>query len=229
MTRFLRAAWLVDAQGPAHRGPQPRDPLHDAVLRGRRACWCSRSGSSRKGGRSKARAAGILWIAIAFSGTLALGRTFERERQSETLRALLLAPVDRPALYVGKLAGVAAAARGGRSRDRAAGGADVPGARCSRTRADARRCWPPARSGSPRSGRCLPRCSSARAAATSCCRSCCIRSRFRSSSRACAARRRCCRPKSICRWRASWLSMLVFFDAGFVTLALWTFEPVMTE
>ena len=56
--------------------------------------------------RSKARAAGILWIAIAFSGTLALGRTFERERQSETLRALLMAPVDRPALYVGKLAGV---------------------------------------------------------------------------------------------------------------------------
>ena len=26
-----------------------------------------------------------------------------------------------------------------------------------------------------------------------------------------------------------WLSMLVFFDVVFVTLALWTFEPVMTE
>ena len=51
-------------------------------------------------------AAGILWIAIAFSGTLALGRTFERERQNDTLRALMLSPVDRPALYVGKLAGV---------------------------------------------------------------------------------------------------------------------------
>jgi len=36
-------------------------------------------------------AAGILWIAIAFAGTLALGRAFERERQSETLRALLMA------------------------------------------------------------------------------------------------------------------------------------------
>src|SRR5687767_15400143 len=48
----------------------------------------------------------ILWIAIAFSGTLALGRTFERERQNETLRALLMAPVDRPALYVAKLLGV---------------------------------------------------------------------------------------------------------------------------
>lgn len=51
-------------------------------------------------------AAGILWIAIAFAGTLALGRAFERERQSETLRALLLAPADRPAIYAGKLAGM---------------------------------------------------------------------------------------------------------------------------
>jgi heme exporter protein B len=50
--------------------------------------------------------AGILWIAIAFSGTLALGRTFERERQTETLRALMLAPADRPAIYVGKLGGI---------------------------------------------------------------------------------------------------------------------------
>ena len=51
-------------------------------------------------------AAAILWVAIAFSGTLALGRTFERERHNDTLRALLLAPADRPALYVGKLLGI---------------------------------------------------------------------------------------------------------------------------
>ncbi len=51
-------------------------------------------------------AAGILWVGIAFSGTLALGRTFERERQAETLKALLLSPVERPAIYLGKLAGV---------------------------------------------------------------------------------------------------------------------------
>ena len=38
--------------------------------------------------------------------TLALGRAFERERQNDTLRALMLAPLDRPALYIGKLAGV---------------------------------------------------------------------------------------------------------------------------
>jgi heme exporter protein CcmB len=51
-------------------------------------------------------AAGILWIAIAFAGTLALGRTFERERYAETLRALLLAPAPRAAIYVGKLLGI---------------------------------------------------------------------------------------------------------------------------
>jgi heme exporter protein B len=50
--------------------------------------------------------AGILWIAIAFAGTLALGRTFERERYAETIRALLLAPAPRAAIYVGKLLGM---------------------------------------------------------------------------------------------------------------------------
>jgi len=48
-------------------------------------------------------ASGILWVTIAFSGTLALGRGFERERQAETLRALLLAPVERASVYLGKL------------------------------------------------------------------------------------------------------------------------------
>ena len=62
----------------------------------------------REGRAPEEGAAGILWIAIAFAGTLALGRTFERERQSETLRALLLAPSPRPAIYVGKLLAILA-------------------------------------------------------------------------------------------------------------------------
>ena len=51
-------------------------------------------------------AAAILWIALLFAGTLALGRTFERERYGETIRALLLAPAPRPAIYLGKLLGI---------------------------------------------------------------------------------------------------------------------------
>ena len=62
----------------------------------------------REGRAPEGGAPGILWIAIAFAGTLALGRAFERERQAETLRALLLAPAPRPAIYVGKLLGILA-------------------------------------------------------------------------------------------------------------------------
>jgi len=62
----------------------------------------------REGRPPEDGAAGILWIAVAFAGNLALGRTFERERQAETLRALLLAPAPRPAVYLGKLLGVIA-------------------------------------------------------------------------------------------------------------------------
>jgi len=60
----------------------------------------------REGQAPPDAAPAILWIAVAFSGTLALGRTFERERYGETVRALLLAPSPRPALYLGKLLGM---------------------------------------------------------------------------------------------------------------------------
>ncbi len=60
----------------------------------------------REGVAVDGAAPGILWVAVAFSGTLALGRAFERERQNETLRGLLMSPADRPALYLGKLAGI---------------------------------------------------------------------------------------------------------------------------
>jgi heme exporter protein B len=48
--------------------------------------------------------AGILWVAIIVSGTVGLGRTFDRERDGEAIRSLLLSPVPRAAIYLGKLA-----------------------------------------------------------------------------------------------------------------------------
>ena len=48
-------------------------------------------------------AAGVLWVALAFTGTLGVGRTLDREREGDTLRALLQAPMSRNALYLGKL------------------------------------------------------------------------------------------------------------------------------
>jgi heme exporter protein B len=51
-------------------------------------------------------AGGVLWIAIAFSGILALGRTFMREREFGVWTAMLMTPAPRSALYLGKMLGV---------------------------------------------------------------------------------------------------------------------------
>jgi heme exporter protein B len=48
--------------------------------------------------------AGILWVALVISGTVGLGRTFDRERDGEAIRSLLLSPTSRAAIYLGKLA-----------------------------------------------------------------------------------------------------------------------------
>jgi heme exporter protein CcmB len=50
---------------------------------------------------------GMLWTAIAFAGTIGLGRAFDRERENDTMRALLLAPVPRLAVFLGKAAATA--------------------------------------------------------------------------------------------------------------------------
>jgi heme exporter protein B len=51
-------------------------------------------------------APGAIWIPIAFSGVLALGRTWQREREENALVGLLVAPIPRAALFLGKGAGV---------------------------------------------------------------------------------------------------------------------------
>jgi heme exporter protein CcmB len=45
---------------------------------------------------------GLLWVALAFSGTIGLGRAFDRERENDTLRALMLAPIPRLSIFLGK-------------------------------------------------------------------------------------------------------------------------------
>ncbi len=52
----------------------------------------------------RAVAPGVLWVTFIFAGMLTLGRTFARERERGALQGLLLAPLDRGALFVAKLA-----------------------------------------------------------------------------------------------------------------------------
>ena len=48
-------------------------------------------------------AAGLLWLAILFTALLGLGRAFVAEREQGVLDALVLAPCDRSAIWLGKM------------------------------------------------------------------------------------------------------------------------------
>jgi heme exporter protein B len=51
-------------------------------------------------------APGALWLAVAFASILALGRSWQREREESALTGLLVSPVPRSAIWCGKTAGV---------------------------------------------------------------------------------------------------------------------------
>ncbi|RPI57690.1 MAG: hypothetical protein EHM55_00930 [Acidobacteria bacterium] len=108
VSAFWRVVWIVAKKDLAIEA-RSRELLNTTVFFALSCVIVFSVSFVGEGGDGRAlgdAAAGILWIAIAFSGTLALGRTFERERYGDTLRALLLAPGARPAVYVGKLVGV---------------------------------------------------------------------------------------------------------------------------
>lgn len=50
----------------------------------------------------RAIAPGVLYIAVAFSGVLASGRSFARERENDAMRGLLHAPIPPAGIFLGK-------------------------------------------------------------------------------------------------------------------------------
>jgi heme exporter protein CcmB len=55
------------------------------------------------GERVRPAAPGILWVTLIFTGTFVAGRGFAGELERGTLEGLILAPIDRGAIYLGKL------------------------------------------------------------------------------------------------------------------------------
>jgi heme exporter protein B len=51
-------------------------------------------------------APGAMWLAIAFASVLALGRTWQREREESALLGLVVSPIPRAAIWCGKALGV---------------------------------------------------------------------------------------------------------------------------
>ena len=49
---------------------------------------------------------GFLWATILLAGTLGLNRSFSAEQENRSLDAILIAPIDRAAIYLGKVISV---------------------------------------------------------------------------------------------------------------------------
>ena len=60
------------------------------------------------GGPASARlvASGVIWLSITFAAVLSLGKSWQREREEGALDGLIVAPISRSALFVGKLLGI---------------------------------------------------------------------------------------------------------------------------
>jgi len=60
------------------------------------------------GGPASARlvASGVIWLSVTFAAVLALGKSWQREREESALDGLIVAPLSRSALFVGKLLGI---------------------------------------------------------------------------------------------------------------------------
>lgn len=52
--------------------------------------------------RATVLAPGVLWVAYSFAGVLAMNRTFVREQEQGGLEGLLLSPVSRDSIFLGK-------------------------------------------------------------------------------------------------------------------------------
>ncbi|HIC56027.1 MAG TPA: hypothetical protein EYO94_01405 [Acidobacteria bacterium] len=105
MSEFFRVAWLVMCKDIRVES-RSREMLYTTTFFAA-SCVLVFSFAFVRSGRPVVGAeAGIIWVALAYAGQLALGRAFERELHQDALRGLLLAPVERAAIFVGKLLGI---------------------------------------------------------------------------------------------------------------------------
>ncbi len=102
---FLRAAWLVFAKDLAIEA-RTREIVTTAGFFAALVAVLA-SVSFYSGPDTTVRVApGAMWLSIAFSSVLALGRTWQREREEAAMTGLLVAPIPRASIFLGKAMGV---------------------------------------------------------------------------------------------------------------------------
>ena len=105
MSDFLGAAWAIAAKDLRVEW-RAKEIVYSMVFFAALVVLLFAFAFTREGLSDLNAVAGALWIAVALTGTLGLNRAVDREREGNTVRALLLAPIDRNAIYLGKLVGI---------------------------------------------------------------------------------------------------------------------------
>ena len=102
--RFLHKVWVIvvkDVAAELHTREMVSAMLVFSVL----ALLIFSFALDLRGAMAQAAAPGVLWSTVAFAGMLGLSRSLAREQQTGCIDGLLLAPVDRSAIFFGKALG----------------------------------------------------------------------------------------------------------------------------
>ncbi len=105
MIGYLHAAWLV-ARKDLLLEWRTLDTLSSSAVFGVVVLLVFQFAVGGGPGRQLAADAlvpGVLWMAIAFASVVGIARSMDGERRGDTLAALFRAPIDRSAIYTGKL------------------------------------------------------------------------------------------------------------------------------
>ena len=104
MLGFLRIIWAIvakDISAELHT----REILSAMLVFSSLALLVFSLALDMRGPLAQAAAPGVLWTTVAFASTLGLGRSLAREQQTGCFDGLLLAPVERSAIFFGKALG----------------------------------------------------------------------------------------------------------------------------
>lgn len=102
MPSYFRKVWAV-ARKDLLIELRSRDVLSSAVVFTLLVLLIFNFALDLTGDTIRVVAPGVLWVTFIFAGMLTLGRTFARERERGALQGLMLAPLDRGALFLAKL------------------------------------------------------------------------------------------------------------------------------
>ncbi|MGI6209182.1 MAG: heme exporter protein CcmB [Anaerolineae bacterium] len=101
---YLRKVWAIvskDLSAELHTREMVSAMLVFAIL----ALLVFSFALDLQGRTAQVAAPGVLWATVAFAGTLGLSRSLAREQHSGCMDGLLMAPVDRSAIFFGKALG----------------------------------------------------------------------------------------------------------------------------